>query len=400
LLVAGFVCGCLPDDPLSSGGCGTVVNDPLALITVSTAHLEDLELWQAGAGAGRTDGSATLVVTDVDGELHEFDAMLQGSHMGLVLDASVDVAFNTEFPLVLPENAAITVRQLLGTYEGTHVGVDLIAGFHWRELKNPSQVRLNITTLSFGLGFVPITWEVLGLQLFDDPVQFGGGGGGCGLFGCLPACNGGDGVCDVGCGDPDCTCEDEGDCEDPDDGDALNDLCDVSGPGERGSCAPDLVCVRRDDRDVVGICRMPCADDASVCDDVSPGFGFATCQQATVLPSLVVEAVVCLDQFGADAPCGAAFDANACTEGAECRPIGAVPEDLRCKETCDDGRGADDDDGVVDACSDPLEQCLPMGTFASLDDRAAPSTCGVAVDALPAFVAARASSESGARRCA
>jgi hypothetical protein len=97
-----FVFGCTPTDPRAGIGCGTQVVDPLAAITVAEAHLEDLELWQAGVGVGRTDGRATLVVTDVDGNVLEFDAMLQGSHAGLVLDASVDVAFDNEFPLVLP----------------------------------------------------------------------------------------------------------------------------------------------------------------------------------------------------------------------------------------------------------------------------------------------------------
>lgn len=369
-LIAAFLFGCTPEDPRSAGGCGTVVVDPLAAITVAEAHLENLQLWQAGLMAGRTDGAATLVVTDIDGNELAFDAMVRGGHAGLVMDASFDVAFDNEFPLTLPQNP-ITVRDLLGNYEGAHVGIDVVAGFHWRQLQNPSLVRLNMTTLSFGLGFTPITLEKVGLQLFNDPVDFVQQ---CtGLFGCPPEdelCVDNDGICDTACGDADCSCEDEGDCEA-----GLGEACDWFVPNDRGSCRSDLICVRRTDIDFGGVCRQPCAADPSIC-----GAGL-TCQDATVVPTIVVEATVCLDRRGADAPCAAAFDVDACDQGLECRPAGAGLDDLRCKETC--SRGAEGSE--ADACLDPLEQCLSVGT---LEGRG-PSTCGVAVAPLPTGLAQR-----------
>lgn len=384
-LIAAFLFGCTAEDPGSAGGgCGTVVVDPLAAITVAEAHLEGLELWQAGLIAGRTDGVATLVVTDVDGNELEFDAMIRGGHAGLVMDASVDVAFDNEFPLILPPNTPITVRGLLGNYSGTHVGIDLIAGFHWRELQNASLVRLNVTTLSFGLGFTPMTWETVGLQLFDDPLEFVDDPNDCtSPFGpCVVDdddgfCSDGDGFCDDACGDTDCTCEDEGDCEEF--RDDLGQACDFYFPGDPGSCFNDLVCVRRGEYDLVGVCRLPCGDDPAICGAL--GEVGSTCQDATVVPGLAVEAVVCLDQFGADAPCAAAFDLDACADGFECRPAGAGLDDLRCKETCNVGKGGSD----VDACVDPLEQCVPVG---SIGGRGL-STCGVTVAPLPARLAVR-----------
>lgn len=388
LLLACFV-GCLPQDPTEGGGCGLVLDDPLAAILVDNAHLDDVTLWQAGLLGGRSEGRATLVVQDDNGNVINFAAVLEGSHVGLVADASIDVTGDAIYPLVLPA-AAVSVRDLLGRYQGPHVGIDVVAGFHWRELANPSAVRLNVTTLSFGLGFVPASWEIIGLQVRNDPADFVAAADGCGLFGCDPCAtvDDFDGLCDDACTDDlDCPldCRADGICDpgcvgdDVCPSDQLEQRCTRIGAADgQGSCADGLVCIRSVEEDALGVCREACGtiDAGTPVKGTFPCSGGSTCQVATSAPRAAIEGVVCLAaRRGADEQCGAVFDElyddEACAAGFDCRGSGGgslVAGEVRfsaqrCKEVCD----ADDPCGAD-------EKCLPAG--------AGPLTCGVPVPAL------------------
>jgi hypothetical protein len=167
LLLLAFATGCGPAPSAPASSCGPAVFDPLTQIIVDKARLDDLELWQAGLVLGEAQGRAVLHVLDTVGGEHTFDCKLHGRHYGLVAGASANAT--ASYPLETPPG--ISARAIVDRYEGPHVGADVGVGFHWRELENPSGVKMNLTTLSFGLGATPVTWEEIELRLDDDPLD-------------------------------------------------------------------------------------------------------------------------------------------------------------------------------------------------------------------------------------
>ncbi|HEY4222466.1 MAG TPA: hypothetical protein VGO62_14020, partial [Myxococcota bacterium] len=165
-----FFGGCRPAADQPDTGCGGVV-DPLEAITVADAHLEHVSLWQVGFGVGHTQGDATLVIHDTSGTETSFDARIDGTHAGIAIDASADAAGDAQFPLPLPAGAVLSARDLLGNYSGLQIGGDLGVGGHYRKLFNDQSVALEMTTLSFGIGVDPATWEWLDLELWNDPLE-------------------------------------------------------------------------------------------------------------------------------------------------------------------------------------------------------------------------------------
>ncbi len=187
--------GCRPPADSSGAGCGANPSDPLGF-SVADAQLVDLGMWQAGLGVGHIEGDATLLVHDLEGEEHDFDARLDGTMVGLVADASFEPRLDgAQYPFDLPEGGGVSARGLLGSYEGPHVGLEIGAGVQWRNLANSATgVNLLVTSLAFGLGATPTTYESLDLELWDDPLAAG-----------ADPCAAVDGVCDSTCAsDPDC----------------------------------------------------------------------------------------------------------------------------------------------------------------------------------------------------
>src|SRR6185437_10605271 len=98
-----FAVGCEPINP-GPTGCGTLV-DPLLAVTVTDAHLENVQVWQAGLVVGHSEGTASLIVDATDGITRNFATTLTGEHSGLVVDASFDDTFGANIPLGLPPGA-------------------------------------------------------------------------------------------------------------------------------------------------------------------------------------------------------------------------------------------------------------------------------------------------------
>jgi len=196
LVLCLLFCACRPPAPnnFGGGGCGGPgFTDPLAK-TIVDAQLDDVTMWQAGLGLGHLEGDAQLIVHDDDGEEQTFDARLDGTSFGLVAEAAIDSTFGVPYTFTLPTGAPTTIRQVLGPFTGPHVGVDVGAGVQWENLENTAKVRLNITSMSFGLGVTPATYESVDVELWDDPANQTGG--------CFA---GADGFCDETCAsDPDC----------------------------------------------------------------------------------------------------------------------------------------------------------------------------------------------------
>ena len=198
LALCALFAGCRPpaQTPFGGGGggCGGAgFTDPLAKV-VADAQLDDVTMWQAGVALGHLEGDGKLIVHDDDGNEQSFDARLDGTAAGLMLDASVDSTFGVPYTFTLPTGPATTIRQVLGPYSGAHVGVDVIAGVQWVDLQNAAKVRFNITSMSFGLGINPAAYESIDIELWDDPSNNSGG--------CFA---GNDGFCDATCAsDPDC----------------------------------------------------------------------------------------------------------------------------------------------------------------------------------------------------
>jgi hypothetical protein len=238
-VMAPFVVGCI----------GTTTFDPLQDITVASAELRDVTMWQAAVGAGVADGEAQLFVVDTNGQEIEFDCTLEGLHVGLVADASALVTWGP-YPLEVP--AGLNARQLLGDYEGPHVGIDVGVGAHYRDLRNDDNVHWNLTAMSLGVGVTPLTWESINVQLDDDPAEE------------VSVCDDrvvSDGNCDTQCSDdPDCpeTCID-------DDG-----VCDAGctsffGGNTDSDCDPPDPCERDD------FCEASCGDDDPDCSEDTAG---------------------------------------------------------------------------------------------------------------------------------
>lgn len=229
--------------------CGAGFVDPLAQILVEDAHLESLELWQAGLVVGKAEGAAVLVIHDTVGQEHVFDATLGGSHAGLVVDASTNLTAGAEYPFRTPPNT--NARQLVTSYQGPHVALDVGVGFHFRELTSATGVKLNVTTLSLGVGAVPFSWETLALVLVDDPLM---------AIADDPCPS--DGICDASCGedldsDPDCCASDDGFC-DAGCGEADVDCCASDGSCDVSCGEVDLDCPQTCGAD--GLCDAECLE--------------------------------------------------------------------------------------------------------------------------------------------
>lgn len=230
--------------------CPSSFVDPLASIVVEDAHLEGVELWQAGLVLGKAEGKAVLVIHDTVGQEHVFDATLGGSHAGLVADASTNVTDGAEYPLRPPPNT--NARQLVTSYEGPHVALDVGVGFHFRELTSATGVKLNVTTLSLGVGAVPFSWETLAVVLVDDPIEIVDD----------PCAS--DGICDASCGedldsDLDCCASDDGFC-DAGCGEADVDCCASDGSCDESCGEADLDCPQPCGAD--GLCDATCLGGA------------------------------------------------------------------------------------------------------------------------------------------
>jgi hypothetical protein len=362
LLLALFFLGCREAAPEPDTGCGGRVEDPLTSIMVRSARLEDVGLWQAGLGIGHAEGEARLVIIDTSGERHRFRARLDGTHAGLTADLSMSPRAGP-YELRLPQEAPapLNARQLLGSYSGLHVGLGAVVGIHFRELENDSDVRLNLTGLTLGLGAVPASWEGLDLQLWNDPRRVVADDEDCGFFGCT--------------NDDDDFEDDEDDFDDP--------VCSATG----AACAVgfDECCVGTcvaADMDGIGVCRPLCGavfedEDGTVraerFDNASCLDG-ASCQVVTRLPDLAIDAVACIPPDAPlDAPCTNVNDLQdgdaACAQGLDCQPAGAHftgsgERDgffaLRCRMPCDPS-----DEASVVACLNDDRRC--MQTPATLD---------------------------------
>ena len=297
---------------VSAGCLPSAAVDPLAAVRVGDAHLEGLTLWQAGLASGHAEGDATLVIHDTVGNESRFDARLDGSHVGLTADASVDLG-NGSYELQLPPGGTIvTARQLLGVYQGPHVGLDVGIGGHWRNLKNSAGVLLNVTTLSFGIGTVPASFESMDLELWDDPLQpsagegEGEGEGSSAVEEAPPACSDADTACNADCC-PGLTCrpiEEDRDgavvvdrcrvaCDDPAVPCADGEAC-VLGPlGTSHDCAVLVAATTSHNLDAPPPCDV--VSDVRYCDqsmfDGAASPGFDVCYQSMCLPLCVVPAV-------------------------------------------------------------------------------------------------------------
>ena len=377
LLLLLWFAGCRAPAQQPVVGCNQTTVDPLAAVLVADARLEDMTLWQAGLGVGHAQGDSTLVVTTTDGVEQSFDARLDGTHFGLVVDASDDNTLGAAYPLALPPGLQISVRQLLGHYQGPHVGIDVVVGGHWRQLKNPSNVSLNVTSLSFGLGAVPATWEDLDLELWDDPLTVVDDP--CLLGGCLAGEGEGEPVCAEHLGH--CTV------------DAVNDRSDC--------CGLDDVCVPALGGAAVGVCALPCGtvDDAQqVVKSAIACDGSTTCQAVTRLGDAAVVAVACLTPAAAQNDvCNAVLDEtygdDACPGDLDCAPAQAYTDvngaevytAFRCKQPCDPANPAS-----VDVCAAVGEECvfwpapLPDGTHEHVCGTIVPAATAAAVATWPA----------------
>ena len=177
-------------------GCGG--GDLLSEVVVAGAALEGLSLWSAGVIAGGTDGDAVLVIDGIDGETLRLDTMVQGTMLGLTAGATVQIG-DIDVPINI-DGLTLTARELVTTYDGIHVGGDLVVGGEVRHLESAVGATMTIGTVSLGLGATPISAESLSLFLYDDP------NGDVLDTGDLSNDCSGDGVCDPSCDvDDDCT---------------------------------------------------------------------------------------------------------------------------------------------------------------------------------------------------
>jgi len=173
-VAAAVICALLAGSGLGLGCTYAQPESELDGLEITAAQLEELRLVHIAAIGGFTSGSATLVVEDQHGFMHELPIELRGETVGLL--GSMAVAWPTEsaVPLQLPP-ATITGEQLFGVYSGSYEAFVVPVGIVAHNLRNPFGVELDTALFGFGAEF-SVAFEWLSLNPDEDELGDGGVG--------------------------------------------------------------------------------------------------------------------------------------------------------------------------------------------------------------------------------